>query len=215
MIITSIECQEKNKKRYDIFIDQKYSFSADYDEIVEFNIKVNAELTEDELEDILYRLQYKKALSKAFYILNIKSRTQQEIENKLKSLDFDQSIIAKVLERLKELGYLNDLDFSRQWIYTSMSIKPVGKRKLSASLRAKGVDQSVIDNAIESSGYNDLDTAIELVNKKLRTSGKGMETEEDKGKAFAKLYRYLLYRGIDYDTAKKAINSCINSHIDE
>lgn len=210
MVITDIIVQSKNSKRYNVYIDCNYSFSASYDEIVEFGIKKGSILTEEDFQNLILNMQSKKAMLKSLLLLSIRPRSRFEIQSRLKSLNFDSTVIEKVLTRLDEMGYINDRQFSDSWIDSSMNFNPVGRRKISSSLKEKGVDPQVIEDALNDSGLNDLDIAIELVKKKLRLSQKVASNQDDTKKLCSKLYRYLLYRGIDYDTAKKAVNICLD-----
>jgi SOS response regulatory protein OraA/RecX len=55
--------------------------------------------------------------------------------------------------------------------------------------------------------HDDLSVAVEIINKKI----KFMEKSSVDVKTYGKLYRYLIYKGIDYDTARKALDLCLKS----
>lgn len=205
MRITSLSAQEKNNLRY----------NADYEDIVEFGIKAGVNICEEELEDLISRIQYKKAMGKALSMINIKVRSEQEVRKKLKEMDFQEGIIDKVTERLKELKYLDDHEFSRMWIEDRMKLKPVGRKMLIRDLKNKGVAPEVVDETINEFEINDLDTAVSLLKKKMGKAADAALNTDDRNKVYNRLYRYLLYRGMDYDTARKAISICLNCEIGE
>lgn len=213
MKITSLLMQKKNDSRYNVYIDDNYCFSADYDDIVEFGLKVGSVFNQAELDELIFKLQYKKAMDRAFYMIDIKARTEYEIRKKLRESEYNDDVIEKVISRLKELNYLDDMQYSKLWVDNRMNLRPVGKRKLISELKTKGVEPYIIEQTIDNCKYDDLDTAIKLLKKKLcKTS---LESDYDKQKVYNRLYRFLLYRGIDYDTARKALKLCLNELNDE
>lgn len=214
MKITSILAQKKNCNRYDIYIDYKYAFSADFDEVIKYGLKEDIYFSEEEFKTIISEIQYKNALNTALRFLNVKSRTENEVRKKLSRNDYDNYVIDRVILRLKELGYLDDYHYTKLYIEDRMNLKPLGKKKLSIELKNKGVDPDIIEKVIDESSYDDLDTAIQLVKKRINRIDISQINKDDIEKLYNRLYRYLLYRGILYETAKKAINICINCDIE-
>lgn len=209
MLITSITVQKGNAKRYNIYVDGSFSFSADYEDVIELGIKENAILDYDTLKETIHKCQYKKAFNKTLWLLGVRQRSESELRKKLKDSNYDDTIIDDVLMKLKELNYVNDMEFSKLWIEDRMTLKPTGKRRLIKELSDKGVDSELIKDAIEESGSDDLKTAISLIEKKTRK----VIIESLSNKDYQKIMRYLIYRGIDYEVARQAINIYFNSDV--
>jgi len=201
MVITSITAQEKNSSRYNIYIDYSYSFSADYEDIIELGIKEGMVLDDAGFEHLITSCQYKKALNKAILFLSARARSEHEIKNKLMSLNYDAQIIEKVICRLKELKYIDDMEFAMAWIKERKKLKPQGTKRIIQELKNKGVNSEIIDDSLAMSQIDDLETAIAIVKKKM-----GKEKIVKGSKEYAKIYRHLIYRGINYNTAQKALN---------
>jgi regulatory protein len=74
-----------------------------------------------------------------------------------------------VLDRLADVGLIDDTDFAEQWVHARLANAGKGKRALAAELRTKGVDNDVIASVL--GGINpaaERGRAEELVRKKLR-----------------------------------------------
>lgn len=208
MIITSIEKQNKNSDRYNIFVDFNYCFSADYEDIIALGIIQDKEIDDCNLQEYIYKCQFNKAYNKALRLLSIKQRSEYDIRAKLKTQSYNQSIIDEVVIKLKELNYVNDNEFARLWVEDKQRFKPMGSKRLAKELSCMGVDKEIINKTISSSNCDDLKSAVDILNKKLKSITSDMKDY----KWYNKLLRYLLYRGIQYDTAYKAIDMFLDEN---
>ncbi len=96
---------------------------------------------EDIVKDVL---PHEKAKQRAFRLLAMRARSEKELRSKLTEKGFDESIVADVVSRLRELNYLNDESFARQWAHNLGVNKLFGNRKIEASLREKGISRQII-----------------------------------------------------------------------
>jgi regulatory protein len=77
-----------------------------------------------------------------------------------------------VLDRLGELGLVNDAALAEAAVYSGHSHRGLGRRALSTELRRRGVSDEVAREAVARVGPEDEEQrARELVRRKLRTSG--------------------------------------------
>ncbi|HQQ45375.1 MAG TPA: regulatory protein RecX, partial [Bacillota bacterium] len=108
MRITGIEQQKKNTKRYNIYIDGEYKCTIEDNILQELNLSKGMELNEIEFNNTLEIIQYKGALRAALFMLARAPKTEMEIEKGLSDKQHAPKAIKKVLEYLKEIGYIND-----------------------------------------------------------------------------------------------------------
>src|SRR5690606_11241614 len=66
-----------------------------------------------------------------------------------------QQLVDRVYQQLVDRGYIDDSKFALYWAENRQSIKGISRRKLINELRAKGVDQVYIDQALADSDRND------------------------------------------------------------
>ena len=87
-------------------------------------------------------------MSRAGRLLILRARTESEIRTRLLDSGFGPDIAARVVDRLSELQLVDDADFARSWIEERMRRKASGPRTLITELRAKGVADEVIEEAV-------------------------------------------------------------------
>ncbi|MBN2254298.1 MAG: regulatory protein RecX [Deltaproteobacteria bacterium] len=111
---------------------------------------------------------YEKSIRKAFRLLTIRSRSCHELRSMLKDRGVPPPVIDQVVERLRELSYLDDESFARGWARNLAVNRLWGDRRIRISLREKGIPDEVIEHAIvEARKECDEGAAIErLIEKK-------------------------------------------------
>lgn len=158
--------------------------------------------------------RYQKLLDAAFYFISFRPRSEKEIHEFLqkKSKKFGQStesMFQRVLDRLRELGYVDDEKFVRWWIDQRQSYRPKGIRFIVAELRGKGIAQDVIDAVItQKSDYSELDGARSIVNKKMK-QWKALPAPEQK----KKIYEHLARRGFASELIRHIIDEVVYGRV--
>jgi regulatory protein len=102
-------------------------------------------------------------------LLTARARTRAELAGQLTKRGYPDEVSAHVLDRLTDVGLLDDEDFAEQWVHARLANAGKGKRALAAELHTKGVDKDVITSVL--GGINpaaERGRAEELVRKKLR-----------------------------------------------
>lgn len=199
MKITGIEEQKKNSKRCCIYIDSEYYCSIDMDILEELHLCEGMELNEDEFNQILEKLQYKSALKAAFYILTRASKTERELEKKLRDKQHNERAIIQVLKYLREIGYVNDESYTESFIRSMKDVTGTSKNSLYYKLAGKGIDKAVIQQKLEEAEIDDYASALKAAQKKI-VSLKG-----DKREKASKLLSFLYRKGFGIEICRKLI----------
>jgi regulatory protein len=77
--------------------------------------------------------------------LEARPRSVAEVRRKLTRLGYQPELVAGAVERLAELGFLDDEAFARAWVESRDRAKPRGEHALRRELGLKGVDRSIVD----------------------------------------------------------------------
>jgi regulatory protein len=85
-----------------------------------------------------------RAKQRAFRLLAMRARSEKELRTKLREKGFAESVVEEVSARLRELNYLDDESFARQWARNLAVNKLLGNRRIEASLVEKGIPQPLI-----------------------------------------------------------------------
>lgn len=201
MLITSITPQKRNKYFYNIHIDHEYFCSLDDETIYYMRLKEGMEVDTELLMEASKKSSYKKALNYALNILSKSNKTKQELINKLTEKEYNEDTITAVIEKINDLGYINDKQYIENFIRNKADTSQgLNKRTLQNKLIQKGVDKELIKQSLENSDIDEYQNAIQAAEKKLRNL-KGNEREKK-----SKLYAFLINKGFDYEVCSKVIN---------
>jgi regulatory protein len=126
-------------------------------------------------------------------LLTARARTRAELEGQLAKRGYPGDVSNRVLDRLTQVGLIDDADFAEQWVRSRRMNAGKGKRALAAELRTKGLDDEVITAALA-----DIDAGAErqraeqLVRDKLRRE---KLSDDDDAKVARRLVGMLARRG--------------------
>src|SRR3954453_7289214 len=81
--------------------------------------------------------------------LEARPRSVTEVRRKLTRLGYRPELITATVDRLAELGFLDDEAFARAWVDARDRAKPRGEHALRRELGLKGVERSLVDGVLE------------------------------------------------------------------
>lgn len=211
MKITDIRKQKNNPDKCNIYIDGEYKLSLSVDYILNNNIKVNQEVTEEELTSFKEHDKENIAFLTAINYLSYSQRSEKEVYNKLKSKEFSEEEIAFVIEKLKKYSYIDDYAYTASYIKDKMNYSGWGEMKIKEKLYHKGIPAELINELINEiySEEEMLKNALILGQKKLLNLQR-FEPQKQK----EKIYTFLMSKGFKYNITKQVIER-IFSDIDE
>lgn len=103
-------------------------------------------------------------------LLTARPRSRVELASALQRWGIPEEVGEHVLDRLGELGLVNDSAFAEATAYSGHRHRGLGRRALSAELRRRGVSDEVVREAVAIVRPEDeQQRARELVRRKLRT----------------------------------------------
>lgn len=196
--ITSVKTQKK-KDRVNIYLDGKYSFSLDFDNYVKFDIKVDDELSEIEIENIRNEGEFQKLFDKLVNFAIRRPRSIWEIERWLKRQKIESVKLKKRLyEKLKKLDLIGDIRFAEWWVEQRTSFRPRSRRVIKSELLAKRIGKNIIDEVLGEREIDEGKIAKSFVKKNLYRwrNFSGRKHKE-------KVASYLLRKGFSWETVKK------------
>ncbi len=134
---------------------------------------------------------YAIGLGIALRKLNAHARTHYEISLVLSGKGIDAVTSSQILDRLIDLGYINDLDFAHAWVRSRVKSRGLAPSVLRRELASKGVEPEYIDAALREIDPEDsAHRARELAEKKFRAL-----SSESKSVAVRRISNLLLRKG--------------------
>jgi regulatory protein len=102
-------------------------------------------------------------LAAALRFLEARQRSTAEVRRRLGTAGYREDLVVGAIERLTELGMLDDAAFAQAWIESRDRARPRGERALANELRVKGIDREIVATALEErrAGAEAMDSADE------------------------------------------------------
>ncbi len=206
MIITKIEKQKKDKKRYNIFLDDEFYCGLYEDTILKFGLASKDEISEAKIDEIREFDEYIFAKKIAFDYLSYRIRTVAEIRKKLKAKKVSEQSTERVLTHLAELGLTNDEEFARQLASEKIKRKGIGRKLLMQKFFEKGISKSTGEEVLDKVFTEIDEKQIALDNfRKYYPKIKQMDIGDRKRKTFDHLAR----KGFDFEVINEIIRDNI------
>jgi regulatory protein len=202
-VITSIK-QQKNKNRVNVYLDDEFGFGIDLDNFVLLHLKVNQELTEKEVEEIVKKAEFQKTWDKLLRFAMVRPRSEKEIRDYFRRKKVHESLHDKLFEKLRHFELIDDAKFARWWIDQRANFKPKPKRILIQELRIKGIGKEIIDEVLGEEVVDEEKMARELIERKVY-KWKGLEPRI----ARQKMSQYLVEKGFGWDVIRKIVKNAV------
>jgi regulatory protein len=102
--------------------------------------------------------------------LAVQARTRGELERALKDKAVPEEAAATVLDRMGEVGLVDDATFARDWVASRQQRRHLSKTALRRELQTKGVDRELIDHALaDVAGADEHEAALDLARRRAAT----------------------------------------------
>ena len=196
MKITSIKQQVNKRDRYSIYIDGVYSFALSEAGLIESGISKNQELSEEQYREYTVQADVDKIYGKILRYITIRNRSQWEIVEYLKRKDVSPTLIDTILNKLSNIGLINDDQYARAFIKDRLLLRPTSRRKIQFELRKKHINSEIIDAALLDIEADDSTTLQEIISRKKLQSRYTVDI---------KLMQYLSRQGYNYGDIKDAL----------
>jgi regulatory protein len=132
-------------------------------------------------------------------------RTRSDLARRLKEKGYTSAVVNEVLDRLAEVGLVDDVEYARAWLSGRWGRRPSGWRRLQQELRGKGISDADITRAKEllserGGAPDEVASAARLAEQARRRYAR-LDPREQR----QKLYALLARRGYDGDTIRRAL----------
>lgn len=193
MIITH---QQGRGKKIHILIDGDYQITTDVDFWAENFIKDSTDITDDEWQDLVDKINYKKAINKCYDLLSRRDHSVNELRSKLVRTA-DEKSADKAIEKMLELGYLDDEKYARQLLNHLVNTKKMSKSFIKQEMFKRKIDADIIAQCLEEIEIDNVSSIVDLILTKYQNK---LSKDDGKEKVIAALMR----KGFSYSDIKSA-----------
>jgi regulatory protein len=152
-------------------------------------------------------------LEAAARFLEARSRSVVEVRRRLGGAGYQQVLVDGAIDRLTELGMLDDEAFARSWVESRDRARPRGERAIREELRLKGIERQIIDAVLDDrraasgaatdAGEPDAGPDRAAAERLLRKNDRALARIPDMRKRRQRAYALLARNGFDPETCRE------------
>lgn len=211
--ITKMTQGVRDPNRVNIFLDGHFAFSLDVSQVVELDVKLNQKVTTERLKTLQHASEFGKMYQRTLEWALTRPHSKREAQDYMKRRklkrtmlnrqrareekrplpELQDDVMAQVIERLTEKGYLDDLKFAKFYAENRLVRRGASQKRLRMELKRKGVNDDDIRIALETVPRPEDEEIMKVIKKKRK-----------KYDDF-KLVAYLVRQGFDFQKAKAAV----------
>lgn len=196
-IITALRVQTGGEDRVSLYLDDEFAF--DLPLICAAGLHTGQELSQLEIKALDGKSKEQAAYDRAVNYLSFRPRSSEEVRRHLVRSGISDTVVAIVVDRLRQQGSLDDASFARFWIENRERFKPMAPRALRYELSQKGVGRDIIESMLHAI---DAEASAERAAEKRIWRYRGKSRVDFRHKLGSWLYR----RGFDRDTIHSVID---------
>lgn len=179
------DLRRTKRGRYSVYIEGEFACVLHEEVFASSSLCAGGYVEREELEELLQASGDKLAREKALSLLSARPYTARGLRRKL-SEKLDEDSASSAVERMVELGLVDDLDYARRFAADCVNLKGYGHPRIVRELLGKGVDREIIDQVLEERGDDPRLQIKELLRRKYLHR---MEDEKGSRRAVAALQR--------------------------
>jgi len=188
MHISKIE--ECNNKKYNIYIDGEYAFALYRSEIRRFSLEENRELQQEQYNQIIDEVIYKRARERALYLIERRPYTTYKLRSKLREGKYPNEVIERVICFLEDYHYVDDYDYARMYIESYSNKK--SQKAILYELQRRGIAKEITLSLFDDLEISDQDSICYLMDKYI--AGKDLSDSKIRDKVI----RHFMGKGFSY-----------------
>ena len=199
--ITKITRQKNNPERYNIYIEENYAFAVDESLLIKYQLSKGKVLEDWERDEIVFDDEVRKAFNKALHFLSFRMRSEHEVRKKLLDAEYGEAVVLEAIQKLYQLGFLNDATFSKALLETQKKSGKKGPRAIQQELKKKGIEKSLQEEVLKTYTEEEQTQIAQGLAEKIANQQSSKTPRQVK----QKIQDTLLRKGYSYAIISKAI----------
>jgi regulatory protein len=205
--VVNLKRKKRTKEWYLTYLNDGREILSYIDFIVKFKVKVGKQLTEEQIKEMKLESEVILAKEIAYRFISYKPRTLKEVSDKLKAKGFQSDLVSKVVEELKNYGFINDLEYARNFVLNKSRSKTLGELALRRELLSKGISSEIIDEVLSEREnlIDEFEIALDLAQGKLKQIKSLKKRKKGRDEYKRRIYEFLLRRGFKFETINRVM----------
>ena len=195
MRITETQKQKKHLTR--LLFDNGEQVLLDNDICVNYSLKPETQISEEELKKLMYESEYARAKSRALWYLDRADRTEKGMYEKLVGAGFDRKASAAVVGRFVEVGLIDDRRFAENFAEKCRDAN-ISKREGIRKMLLKGVPYDIANEVFSETEVDEEEQVRAVIEKKYARK----LTQEN---GVQRVYAALVRKGFSFSAVRNAL----------
>jgi regulatory protein len=198
MKITAIKQQFKNPERVSIFLDGKYEFSLNLDELLQQGLKNGQELDKAGVKKLKKISADGKLRTRTMEWLLNRPHSTRELRDYLYRKKAEPELIEAFIKEFSNKGYLDDRKFG-EWFIDLQKRRAKSDRAVRSEMFKKGLGRELIDELLAAEPEDETARLKAMIEKKRKIPRYRDDAQ--------KLAKYLTSQGFDWQQVKQFVLS--------
>ncbi len=182
---------KERRGRARIWVDGEFWAEIDAEVAFQHGLREGTALEQDDLDAIRAVGERALAMNRALHYLGYRARSRREVGDRLRRYGYGEETVHAVLERLEELGYLDDEEFARN--AAREKSRRYGPQRVVADLRRSGVAPEMAQEIVEAEFAEKSELEQARLAAERRYNGGGSDAQ------VRRVYGFLMRRGYSAD----------------
>ena len=157
-------------------------------EVRKLSLQEGTYIPREKYDEIIYEILGTRAKKRALFLLERMDRTERQLRDKLTQNGYPKICVDLAVDYVKKYHYIDDMRYAVNFISCQQNKK--SRQKLKMDLLSKGIDKSMIEQALDEVFTSDERLKIRQLLEKKHYDPKECERKEKQ-----KIYQYLMRRG--------------------
>lgn len=189
-------------KKIHIMIDEQYQITTDVDFWQEHYIKNGTEIDDEQWQELVDAINYKKAVNKCYDLLSRRDHSVKELRDKLLRTS-DEKNADRAIEKMLEMGYLDDEKYAKLLVKHLAEGKKMSRYFIKQEMFKRGLSSDIISNTLEGIEIDNVSSIIDLIHTKYVNKLKAEN-------GYEKTVQALMRKGFSYSDIKTAFEMVEN-----
>ena len=198
MTITNVVPKRKGLSA--LYIDGEFAVKIDTETFLISKFSVGSQIDDEQLKELIESSNTKRAKEKALWLISYRDHSKKELEEKVRN-SCDRDSAKKAVERLEELGLVNDEKFARNYAEQLLNVKHLSKKGAKYKLMEKGIDRDLADRILDEIYFDPQEHIRVIIQSKYRN----LDDEKTRRRAVSALQR----KGYGWSDIKSVIDEYI------
>ena len=163
MLVTAMEPRRKGLTA--LYVDGQ-EVLVDTETLLSRHIRLGDELEASALEELCRASEARRVRERALYILDYRDHSRAELHRKLRAASFSEEACTAAVEKMVELGLIDDREYARKLVAEGMLRKGFGERRMQTELFRRGIDREIAQEVMAEVEVDPIQQLVTVIGKK-------------------------------------------------